>query len=1109
MSRYAPDQVYSVKRHGKCPNQGFALVIALSLMAFMLLLILAIVSFTEVETANANTSKSVTQARQNALLGLQIAIGETQKTLGPDQRITASSDRWDTDPYDSDDRSLTTGEILETDGIEIGRQHWTGIWNSTTNASGRPETQFRQWLVSGYPESHNASPNDVYSGAPTFDQSVLLYTGHTDIEVGKEDIATGSNIEGRYAYWVGDEGIKAKVNLAPTNTLNDQISAQTTGISSLTDSEWFTQSTDAEIRKLSTPGEYKILEKKYKGSTPDSYTHFNDLTYYGFGLLADSHKGGLKKDLTTALFDTANQPAEQIFNPTNDATPTSADPGGSQWDQLRSWLQTPLNASNELPIQPSSESQAGIYPVVTGFQVYWVPTYDPEDSDGNTPVRLNFMPSVTLWNPYDVPLESATYTITFGRTLMNGGSFDNFVSFWRNWNLYIKTGGTTFYEEMQEQNAPLQLHFTTGTIQPGEALVFSPPTENKSYDFNNPSTTDAVLVRGYNPGYAFYIDTALEWNASQSIREYRWGGSTSRVHALKMSLGTGSNAIPLQVAVYMTDSPAVGLSWASNFEPMYPSPLPSDPMDTLALPNAYGYKLLHTFIENQPVWNTSAANLSPATRKWLTNFNPRAATLGPSPLTFGMPTSWTSDAATLNPSYILSLHRRGTYMDDGFASYDLAENVNVGYSENQSSATHTILFQSAPEREELHSIGQLMHAPLFNDLPLNLNGDPNYANGLEERFRNARFGNLIPAYAIGNSAADPNIELDETERTWNTSGYESIYQFQGTHHDVSYKLNAALWDHYFFSTLPSSTANNTPENTRLIRLTEEGIEPRSDTDQAAADLAINGAFNINSTSVEAWRALLASFYQTDVILNDNSQVSADPANPSSSILRINKPHGGTTLTPSTSDDESYIGYRSLQASEINALAESIVEEVKLRGPFASLAHFINRMPDTDGTFDESTDAFRLKGTLAAALEKADINISLQQNANLEAQNTGITGMQAQAESGWRTENLPGWLSQADLLARLGSTLSARSDTFRVRTYGEAINPVTGETVSARCEAIIQRIPEYVDSLNNPPETPYDAAEASAQGYAPLTQTNLSFGRRFVILDFHWLEDSDV
>ena len=73
-------------------RSGFALVIALSLMAFVLLLILSITSFVVVEQQSANIAKQQLAAKQNALVGLQIAIGELQRRLGPDQRATASAD---------------------------------------------------------------------------------------------------------------------------------------------------------------------------------------------------------------------------------------------------------------------------------------------------------------------------------------------------------------------------------------------------------------------------------------------------------------------------------------------------------------------------------------------------------------------------------------------------------------------------------------------------------------------------------------------------------------------------------------------------------------------------------------------------------------------------------------------------------------------------------------------------------------------------------------------------------------------------------------------------------------------------------------------------------
>jgi hypothetical protein len=68
----------------------------------------------------------------------------------------------------------------------------------------------------------------------------------------------------------------------------------------------------------------------------------------------------------------------------------------------------------------------------------------------------------------------------------------------------------------------------------------------------------------------------------------------------------------------------------------------------------------------------------------------------------------------------------------------------------------------------------------------------------------------------------------------------------------------------------------------------------------------------------------------------------------------------------------------------------------------------------------------------------------------------------------------------------------------VRAYGDAVNPATG-TVESRawCEAVVQRLPDYVDPAN-PPETATD-----------LSTTNQTYGRRFEIVQFRWLAPDDV
>ena len=72
--------------HFKCAQRpaqgGFALVIALSLMAFVLLLLLSITTLVQVETQGSQIQMQQMEAEQSALLGLQIALGELQKSRG-------------------------------------------------------------------------------------------------------------------------------------------------------------------------------------------------------------------------------------------------------------------------------------------------------------------------------------------------------------------------------------------------------------------------------------------------------------------------------------------------------------------------------------------------------------------------------------------------------------------------------------------------------------------------------------------------------------------------------------------------------------------------------------------------------------------------------------------------------------------------------------------------------------------------------------------------------------------------------------------------------------------------------------------------------------------
>ena len=102
---------------------------------------------------------------------------------------------------------------------------------------------------------------------------------------------------------------------------------------------------------------------------------------------------------------------------------------------------------------------------------------------------------------------------------------------------------------------------------------------------------------------------------------------------------------------------------------------------------------------------------------------------------------------------------------------------------------------------------------------------------------------------------------------------------------------------------------------------------------------------------------------------------------------------------------------------------------------------------------------------------------------------------------------PKHLTQGDLLSSLGPMLSPRSDTFTIRAYGETTNPVTGKTTGKSwCEAVVQRVPDYVDQSDPNIGTLGNATPPSS---LPLTSKNKSFGRKFTIVSFRWLSPSDI
>ncbi|MGE9289992.1 MAG: hypothetical protein ACQKBT_03315, partial [Puniceicoccales bacterium] len=178
-------------------RRGFALIISLSVMAFLLVLLLSLSAMMSVEMRTAERNVRLSIARENALSGMMEALGDLQRYAGPDQRVSATAEILDLD------------EATEAvDGVEETFRKWTGIWDASVydlrDASGaNDEKPDPHWLVS-YDATGGASI-DVSTKSAT-QEWVELVSEDKGIEVDAAYVVMGDG--GGYAWWVGDEGVK-------------------------------------------------------------------------------------------------------------------------------------------------------------------------------------------------------------------------------------------------------------------------------------------------------------------------------------------------------------------------------------------------------------------------------------------------------------------------------------------------------------------------------------------------------------------------------------------------------------------------------------------------------------------------------------------------------------------------------------------------------------------------------------------------------------------------------------------------------------------------------------------------------------------------------------
>ena len=467
---------------------------------------------------------------------------------------------------------------------------------------------------------------------------------------------------------------------------------------------------------------------------------------------------------------------------------------------------------------------------------------------------------------------------------------------------------------------------------------------------------------------------------------------------------------------------------------------------------------------------------------------------------------------------------------------DGSSNGSWGYDHGSNGPSRSVLIDlpSAP----MESIGQFQHAVLH---PMPYFGVKVVGNSFPSPF--VAYDTSFDRRPPGNNASSINeLSADGVYTSFSVT-FGSSNRNEYCFYDFSYLLNDTLWDGYYFSSIaPDQTlvdssydlasevddaavetslqkvvsgfVDGTSElrNSRMTLLRQERdpttvVNELQQFDRSAKHLAVSGSFNVNSTSVSAWKVLLSGYRASAIAYFDSSSVDYDRLGAEiSAFPGMSLAGGAASSSTALKVDSAWSGFRELSDTMIDALAEAIVAQIhdraKIRGsssqplPALSLGQFINRMNE-----DPSSDVAK-GGTIQQAIVDTQINDQLSGlpvatfdsvNFNKTHDNSGqMPGVgntkreyYPEASYSYDMRNVsPLALTQADILQAIGPVISARSDTFTVRSYGDVQHPLTGEVISrVWCEATVQRMTdETVDGSNE---------------------------RRFEIISFRWLTPEEV
>lgn len=770
----------------------------------------------------------------------------------------------------------------------------------------------------------------------------------------------------------------------------------------------------------------------------------------------------------------------------------------------------------------SSTKQAGIAPLPIAFRVdVAVSSYNAGSAIAPAwRLRLHYYPQLVLYNPYSVRISASDYQFqrNFG-AFATAGSYNAASPTVTCIKVTARAGSGTITVPYtlinQADNGRLILKTKSGdcaTLDPGETRVFALDADTLKSDPKAAITfSDLVSNPGMSADYSQYCDlpaTADPITGKSSGTPF----STTDPNA-EITIQLSAPSLRCQAVDTLCNPP--NYKWPDNDGSVraqaggnYQQPAAAGSWQKLSISqmNSQPRRIIGFYIRQKglkPSASTftyaNAANLVPIFHGNFSQFTPledsasypwKEVYLSPFG---GIYTNGQTDLQIIQPASNPSVWETSF----GDAS------VGSGMPGNR------YILRDVP-RQPLVSLGQFMHMPALNFLTI------------------GNFGYLgMGSMFVGGSIPSPVIPLRNNALTSATitgsSTSDALFL------DDSFLANQALFDRFFLSTIPPASlspgtkwpdywndfnaANPGSEmtdfdqpllNGRMKPHSPAGRPPRMDdlrsVEKAAANLLLDGAFNVNSTSVGAWKALLGSLSGNKLSLFNATSGRETTLNLGIGPNKNPIPRFWSA-SANCKPESAWDGLRVLNDAELDELAARIVEQVKLRGPFLSMADFLNRRLGSDSPLTRA-------GALQAAIDNTtpDINATAKA-AGVPVIVTGgtpaiIPGNLKDAKG--KTLNtavgMPGYLMQQDLVQAFSPAMTVRSDTFIIRTTGQTLD-ATGKVVAqAFAEAVVQRMPEFLDGTTDTAESPLADLKSDR---------NKTLGRRFEITSFRWLSPNEI